>query len=209
MAIPVQDQRVRPLAAWYVVPVVLWIAAVALFVVAVVAIAQVVNEGVDATRNNASIDIPANGLTVYSTDRASTADCVLVGNGESRSLDSLNVTIEINVSGPSYYGLGVTPDSLSGGTYRLQCSGLGPDTRLGLGPRVDVTALATRALWGIFLPMALGVIGLVVLIVLIVKRHSSRSRIKSAQSYESTRYRGGWGQPSPDDRPPPPPPPSP
>ena len=208
-----QDLTVRPRAAWYVLPVVMFVVALALFIAAVIAIADIVNSGVDRVGNNATIQVPASGLTVYTTDVNSMAQCVLVEPGGSRTpLDTLDINLEINVSGPTYYGLGVTPDSLPAGSYQLQCTDLATATTLGIGKRVDVTALATRALWGIFLPMALGVIGLVILIVLIVKRYNAKSRIRTARAYAATGYPPGWQYPPPRSGgfpPPPPPPPGP
>ncbi len=214
MAVPEEEMRVRPRAAWYALPVVMWAAAAVLFVLALVAIANVVNAGVDRVPAGSAgwrVTVPADGLTLYTTDPNSTADCTLMSpRGTSTPLDTLNVTIEININGPTYYALGVTPKDLAPGQYTVTCSDISAGARLGTGPRVDVTALATRALWGLLLPLALGVIGLIVIIVLIVKRHSSKSRIKTMRAYAGTGYGSAWNQPYPPGRdggPPPPPPP--
>lgn len=233
MTMPERELQVRPRAVWYAVPVVMWAAAAVLFVLAVVAIAHVVNAGVDRVPAGGSgwqVAVPANGLTFYTTDANSTADCVLTSSDGTRTpLETLDVTIEITINGPTYHGLGVTPSDLAPGRYLVTCSDIASGARLGTGPRVDVTALATRALWGLVLPMVLGVAGLVVLIVLIVKRHSSRSRIRTMNAYAASGYGSAWnqtqgpagpgapgGRVDPDDHsrldsnssPPPPPPPA-
>lgn len=202
-----EDTRVRPRAGWYAVPVVCWVIAIVLFTLAVIAIARVVNHGIDrlgAAPAAQTVSVPADGLTFYTTDQNSTADCTLVStNGATTPLDSLNVTLEIQINGPTFYGLGVTPDELAPGPYTVSCNGLVPGTRLGTGPRVDVTALATRALWGLVLPAVLGVAGLIVLIVLIVKRHGCKSRIRTQQAYAASGRGSAWTSTGP---PPPPPP---
>lgn len=218
---PAQDLRVRPRPAWYAVPVVMWVVALVLFVLAIFAIARVVNNGVDQLRAGGGgvweVSVPADGLTLYTTDPNSTANCTLTpANGRAVPLETLKVTIEISINGPTYYGLGVTPDGLAPGQYKVSCGDIASNARLGTGPRVDVTALATRAIWGLVLPLVLGVVGLVVLIIVVVKRHSSKSRLRTMQAYAGSGYGGGWNQdfgsggPSgPPGGPPPPPPPRP
>ncbi len=215
MAIPEEhDLRVRPRAAWYCVTAVLWGVGLVLFAFAVVEIAHVVNGGVDRAVNHADVTVPGNGLTVYTTDPDSVASCVLThGSGHPVPLDTLGFTMEISVNGPTYYAVGVTPHSLAAGSYRLDCRDVRPGAEFGFGPRVDVKTLATRVIWGILLPLALGLIGLVTLIVVVVKRHNAKSRIRSMRAYAVA----GHAQASPSHpgatsisaAPPPPPPPPP
>jgi uncharacterized membrane protein len=204
---PVEDEHVRPRRAWYAVTVVLWAVALTLFVIALVAIAHVVNSGVDQVRNHATVGIDSDGVTVYATD--TDADCTLVSDtGRGSALEPMDVTLRIDAGGRSYRAIGVTPESLPAGRYDLDCVGAPPATVYGTGPRVDVTALATRALWGIFLPLALGVIGLVVLIVVVVKRRGAKSRVRGGRVDSPSGYSGGWDRTDrPPSGPPPPPPP--
>ena len=219
-----KELRVRPHAAWYGVTAVLWGVGLVLFTFAVVAIAHVVNGGVDRAANHAEVTVPRDGLTVYTTDPNSVADCVLNnGSGQRVALDTLGFTMEISFNGPTYHAVGVTPRSMPAGSYRLDCRDVAPGATFGYGPRVDVKTMATRAIWGILLPLALGLIGLVVLIVVIVKRHSSKARIRAMQAYAVAGHAQTWSPPyvphgpggtATDDRPPgppgsPPPPPPP
>jgi hypothetical protein len=176
---PVEEETIRPRAAWYVVPAVLWLTALTLFVIALLSIAHVVKSGVDPIDNHALVDIDTDGLTFYTTGSQSKVTCVLTPpNGSAFSLDLLDVTLNITVDENSYHAIGVTPDDLPAGRYRFDCTPVLPRTTFGTGPRVDIAALATRALWGIFLPLVLGVIGLVVLIVVIVRRHGAKIRLR-------------------------------
>ncbi len=191
-----RELRVRPHAAWYGVTAVLWGVGLVLFAFAVVAIAHVVNGGVDRAANHAEVTVPRDGLTVYTTDPNSVADCILNnGSGQPVALDTLGFTMEISVNGPTYYAVGVTPHSLAAGSYRLDCRDVTPGTTFGYGPRVDVKTMATRAIWGILLPLALGLIGLVVLIVVIVKRHSSRARIRAKEAFAVAGHAQAWSPP--------------
>ena len=122
--------------------------------------------------------MPDDGFTLYTTDPVSTATCTLGGGGERVELETFSFNLDISVNGPTYHGIGVTPEDLPAGTYRLVCTDVSPDSRLGTGPRIDVTAIATRAVWGFVLPPVLGIVGVVVLIVVVVRRHSSKARIR-------------------------------
>jgi hypothetical protein len=212
-----EEPRVRPRAGWYAVPVVLWIVAAVLFGLALAALSHIINSGVDPVHNRGILTVPDGGLTVYTTDPVSTASCTLRGdNGDLFSLDTFTFNLDINLNGPTYHGIGVTPETMPAGTYRLACTDVATGSRLGTGPRIDVTAIATRALWGFVLPPVLAIVGVVLLIVLLVKRHGSKSRIQSMQVYSGSGYGGGYGtawneqygsKPSDSDRAPPPPPP--
>jgi hypothetical protein len=213
MTMVANEPRVRPHAGWYAVPVVLWVVAVVLFGLSLAAVGHIINSGIDPVPNRGTLAVPDDGLTIYTTDPVSTASCTLSSDGGDRtSLETFSFNLDINLNGPTYHGIGVTPETLPAGTYRLTCTDVDPASRLGTGPRIDVTAIATRALWGFVLPPVLGIIGLVVLIVLLVKRHGSQSRIRSRQVYSGSGYGSAWneqfGSKSTDAGSTPPPPPT-
>ncbi len=188
-----QDLQVRPRAAWYGVTAALWVVGLVLFAFAVVAIAHVVNSGVDRAVNHADVAVPQDGLTFYTTDPDSVASCALSnGSGQQVPLDTLGFTMEISINGPTYYAVGVTPHSMAAGAYRLDCRDVRPDAIFGFGPRVDVKTMATRFIWGVALPLALGLIGLVLLIVVAVKRHGAKSRIRSMHAYAVAGHGQVW-----------------
>ncbi len=191
-----EEPRVRPRIGWYAVPVVLWIVAAVLFGLALAALSHIINSGIEPVRNQGTISVPEDGLTLYTTDPVSTATCTLGGGGERVELETFSFNLDISVNGPTYHGIGVTPEDLPAGTYRLVCTDVSPDSRLGTGPRIDVTAIATRAVWGFVLPPVLGIVGVVVLIVVVVRRHSSKARIRSMQAYAGagSGYGAAWNQ---------------
>ncbi|MBA2573173.1 MAG: hypothetical protein H0V02_00070 [Nocardioidaceae bacterium] len=185
------ETRVRPSPLWYLLPVVLWIVALTLFVLAFKAVADLITAGIDPVQNNASVEVPDDGITVYSTLQSTARDCNLVDDeGTSSALDTFDADFELDLpDDPNYFALGSTPDDLASGTYELSCPGAG-SSELGIGQRLDPVAIGKRALWGIVLPAFLGLVGLIIFIVLLIKRHNSKSRIKNAQT-SSGGYGGG------------------
>lgn len=221
MAMQVEDQRVRPRAMWFLLPATMWIVAIALFAVAVGTLIHIVNSGIDriptvqtpssgGAVSTAILRVPADGLTLYTTVKSSDATCTLLpsGTGEQVSLESFSFDLNITRSGRTYYGLGVTPKSMAAGSYGLRCIDAVSGERFGTGLRIDTTALATRFLWGFALPLGLGLAGLAILIVLIVRRHSAKTRLRARQAYAGPGYGGGWNTPYSPSSPPPPPPPA-
>jgi hypothetical protein len=191
-----EEPRVRPRVGWYAVPVVLWIVAAVLFGLALAALSHIINSGIEPVRNRGTVSVPADGFTLYTTDPVSTATCTLGGGGEPVGLETFSFNLDISVNGPTYHGVGVTPEDLPAGTYRLVCTDVSPESRLGTGPRIDVTAIATRAVWGFVLPPVLGIVGVVVLIVVVVRRHTSKARIRSMHAYAGagSGYGTAWNQ---------------
>jgi hypothetical protein len=218
MATTEQEMDVRPRAAWYALPVGLWVVALVLFGLLLAAIAHVVNNGVDPVRNHGTVSVPSGGLTFYTTDNLAPTTCRLTRPGAaSVPLKTFSFTFDFGLDGPTYYALGATPHGLAAGTYRLDCTAVAPTTRLGTGPHIDETAIATRALWGLVLPVILGVAGLAILVIVVVKRHGSKSRIRTRQAYAASGFGSPWNArsgypgspPPPPTTPPPPPPPQP
>ncbi len=210
--------KIRPKGVWYVLPFSLWAIALALLITAIVSFADIVNAGIDPIDGNDTISVSSDGLTVYSTDADATRTCTMTdAAGVTTPLDFFDADLRIDAAGPAYYALASTPGDLPAGTYTLDCPGVGPEASLGIGPRVDVGAIAIRALWGIALPLILGFLGVASLIVILVLRHNSKARIKGLQATPGA-YAGGWeygGYPPPSETPaaneerqPPPPPPA-
>lgn len=202
------DEKVRPSAAWYLLPLALWLTAVVLVVIAWKPVVTAINEGIDLVDNNAPLSVPSGGVTVYASQQANGATCAVVdGAGKSTKLSGFSAegdwTIPTGDLG-TFYGLGSTPSDLPAGTYTLECTGLAPNATLGTGPHIGLGEVGRIAILGIAVPALLGLIGLIILIVLLVKRHNSKSRIKSARASAASGYPGGWSGGS--GYPPPPPP---
>lgn len=190
------DTRVRPAATWYLVPVVMWLICIVLFVMFLKTVADLVTGDTTSVTNGASVQVPDDGLTFYATESTAERDCVLRNQSEQRfQLETFSEDLNLNPpSADSYYALGSTPEGLDGGTYTITCSGIEPAAELRAGSRIDIAAIGKSALWGLLLPVILGLAALIFLIVLLVRRHNSKSRIRSAQFQPPTGY--GYGPPA-------------
>ncbi len=206
-----QDQKVRPSATWYLLPVAIWIGCIVLAVIAFRPFIDLVKAGIDPVSNGSQVSVPTDGLTVYGTNGNGSRSCQLVdSSGSATQLDQFDADIHVNPPDDrDYYALASTPDGLSGGRYNLQCDQSGPRSQLGIGDRLDVGALGKRLALGIIVPLVAGLIGLAIVIVLLVKRHNSKSRIRTARAQAASGYPGGWPPASGGGYPPPPPPPPP
>lgn len=201
------DEKVRPSAAWYLLPLALWLVALVLLVIAWKPIITAISDEVDTVANNAPISVPSDGVTVYASEQANGGSCAVVdGSGEATQLSGFSAegdwSIPTGEQG-TFYGLGSTPSDLPAGTYTLRCTGLAPSATLGTGPHIGLGEIGRVAILGIAVPALLGLIGLIILIVLLVKRHNSKSRIKAARASGASGYPGGWSSGS--GYPPPPP----
>ncbi len=185
-----QGARVRPAAGWYIIPIGLLLVSLGLVIAVVVSFADFINKGVDPVANDSQVTVPEDGLTVYSTSRLAVGGCLLSAPGTRPiPLESFDAEFSLDAAGPTFYALASTPEGIKPGAYRLSC-GVG-DNALGIGQRLDVGAVAVRVLWGVVVPLVLGFVGLVVLIVLLVMRHNSKSRLRATQRATTAGYRGG------------------
>jgi hypothetical protein len=184
------DMKVRPSAWWYLLPVGIWIACIVLAVIAFKPFIDLVDHGVDPVRNGDQITVTDDGLTVYATGAQTPRNCRLVDtSGNATALDAFDDSFDLELpDGANYFALASTPDGFDAGTYTLECRGIGANGELGTGLRLDIGAIGQRLVIGILIPIVAGIIGLVILIVLLVKRHNSKSRIKAMRSSG-----GGYG----------------
>ncbi len=198
--------RVRPSAGWYLIPVLMWIACIVIAVVAFKPVYDIFQAGLTQVGNGQRINVPAAGLTVYSGNTSAQRDCTLTDRqGRATTLEQFaaDTHFDIDPSGrPRVRALASTPDGFAGGSYILQCGGHRSQVPLAVGDRIDVEALGKRIAFGILVPLALGVVGLVIVIVLLVRRHNSKSRIRSARAQAASGFPAGW---SADSGYPPPP----
>ncbi|MBA2559716.1 MAG: hypothetical protein H0V07_07465 [Propionibacteriales bacterium] len=201
-----QEAKVRPSAGWYLLPLGLWIAAIVLAVVAWKPVVDVVNAGIDQVGNGEQISVPSDGLTVYATSQPSGGGCSLVdSSGTATALSTFDTSLDwkLQTGRAKFIGLGSTPADLQAGSYTLRCTSLARNSTIGTGRRIDLGDVTRVGLLGVIVPLVLGLAGLVVLIVLLVKRHNSKSRIKTARASAASGYPGTWTGGS---SPPPPPP---
>lgn len=196
------DDRVRPSAWWYAVPVVVWAAAIVVVVAVVWSLGRDVMQEVDAVEDGTRVDVPAEGLTIYSTRTfGDSVGCEMVSDTGVTPLDPFGGDLTVSTGDSTWRAVGSTPADLPAGSYELSCER--PSGQLGVGTQVDVSSFVTRIVIGIVVPLVLGLIGLIVLIVVIVKRHQSVSRLRSQRAAAAGGGGGSW--PTYGAGPPPPP----
>jgi hypothetical protein len=198
MAIQESEPKVRPSALWYLLVAALWIGAAILAIVTVVPIIKVFTSDLHPVSNGGTINVPSDGVTVYTTRGVNNTVCALTdGSGDTTPLDPFNNGDEFDfnpANGPHVYALGVTPDNFPSGDYTLACV-RDAGGSLYYGERIDFVEIGTRVVVGFGGGGLLGLAGLIVLIVLLVKRHNSKARIRqyqAAAAYGS--YPASYGQ---------------
>jgi hypothetical protein len=182
------DRVVRPRGAWYLVVAVVWIASAVVFGTAVATFVRVLDHGVTAIQPSESVPVTGSGITVYSRTKPVTRDCFLRDrSGETTAMDGLSFDLSATVDGTTVYAVATSPDGLASGEYAVRCLNAGG--QLYYGDKLPLESLLVRA--GI--SVVLGLVGLVVLIVLLVKRHTSKSRIRAENLLNARGPGSGWG----------------
>jgi hypothetical protein len=197
MAMPQQDTRVRPSGWWYLVTVVLWIASLVVFIIAIKPVISIFSAGVDHIENHAPINVPSDGLTVYASAASGNPACNLSSPGGGRTIfltpfdqaDADNFTFTFD-NGIKVHPLATTPDDTPAGRYILSCSGVPQSEVLAKGERLDFSAFAARLAIGVSASLLCGLAGLVWLIVMLVRRHNSKQRVRQAAASYGYGYGG-------------------
>jgi hypothetical protein len=196
MSMSQADTRVRPSALWYIAVAVLWIASFVVFIVGIWPLYQVLNDGVDGVKNNRPVAVPSDGYTIYSSVTPANPTCTLRPPGGSPvQAEQVNkdlrdtLTFSFN-NGPDVRPIANTPNDLPAGTYVLSCN-VPPSAVLATGKRVDVDSFAGTLALCFIGSIVAGVAGLIILIVLLVRRHNSKQRIRQAQAAAAYGY--GYG----------------
>lgn len=213
MRLPAAEEKVRP-SGWLIV------FSVAIFVLgvggcsALGVVAAVRAFDVDTiSSREGSIDLEAGSYTVYLTNPFATVE-IFGPDGEPIDLDDYGESDITVTSGDEDYEATYTFRAPVDGTYRVLREGEG---RVAIGKGIGKSL--TPLWFGLALGFVAGTIGLVLFIVTLVKRSSSRNRVRAAQFAaaggrpgRNPQDRGGptygppptqWGSPPP---PPPPPP---
>jgi hypothetical protein len=184
---------IRPPAHWYAAVAVAWVIATVCMFFAVKPLFDILDVTPVPIDNRSSVGISTDGLTIYATGSAATSALCRVTDvsGNVYPLEAVTATGTFDVTGVNgsqMYPIATTPTNLAPGTYTLRCAGVG-SSLLGFGDRIDFDGLMLQV-GGMFILAGLfGVGGLVILIVVLVRRHNSRNRVRWAQAAYA-----GWGQ---------------
>jgi hypothetical protein len=175
--------QVRPRAAWYLLVAVLWIASLVVGGTVIATVYHVVDDGVTSIQASGQMHVPSSGRTIYSHDNPDSPACTVtdIASGRQTPLDELGFDLSATINGRTVYAVASTPDGLAAGDYTVSCQGL-TDSQLYYGDKFPLGSVAIR----VGISALLGVAGLALLIVLLVRRHLSKSRIRTGQLLAST-----------------------
>jgi hypothetical protein len=196
---PQPDTRVRPSPWWYLAVVVLWIGSFVVFIIAIRPIISIFSAGVDPVRNDSQINVPGDGVTIYTSIRPAGATCTLTGADgpvqlkpfDTDSSSTFTFTVD---DGTDVHPIASTRDDFPAGQYQLSCE-VPQRATLATGKRVDFGSFAARLVIGVIGSIVAGLAGLVILIVMLVKRHNSKQRVRQAQAAAAYGYGGYPGYP--------------
>jgi hypothetical protein len=170
---PSEVPELRPRARWYFVPIACIVAAIVLFGSFIAIVVSFVRADMTQFTNGGTVPVGAHSGTVYvtTTDFVSTSCRASDQNGRTYPADGFSSTVTIN----DRQALASLPKDIPAGTYRISCPGVG--NSLFLGKRVDLDNLGKQAIWGVALPIVLGVTALVFFIVLPIRRGRAKNRL--------------------------------
>jgi hypothetical protein len=168
--------RVRPRAGWYLLVAVLWVGSLVVGGTVAASVVKVVDDGVTSIQASGVMHVPSSGRTIYSHEDPGSPDCAVtsVTTGELTPLDELGFDLSATIDGRTVYAVASTPDGLEAGDYTVACRGLA-GSQLYYGDKLSLGSLLIR----LGISALLGLAGLVLLIVLLVRRHLSKSRMRS------------------------------
>ena len=93
------EPTVRPSAAWYLLILVLWAAAIAIVVTVIVSIVSIIDDGVTPIGRGGA-PISDAGITVYASARPDSRDCVLIGaGGQQTPMNGLSYDLNATFNG--------------------------------------------------------------------------------------------------------------
>lgn len=172
-----------------------------MFLIAMVPVFRILAHGLTAVDNNGPITVSSDGLTIYASTASLGHDCTLADQSQHEtSLDAFGGDFTFTSGGLERHALASTPAELDPGKYTLHCSGVAQQATLWAGDRITFSGFVTRVVVGVGVLAVLGLAGLITLIVLLVKRHHSKSAIKTWQRTSMPGYGAGWQRPPPPPR---------
>ncbi len=195
MSTPPAELKVRPHGAWYLLVVALWVAALVLIGTVVATAVNLVEDGVTQLPPSHAVVVPESGLTFYAAIEPASRDCALAGEGGQISrMPGLPYDFNTTFNGTDYYAVASTPKGLAPGTYIVSCPGVGPTATMWAGDKLPLASLLVRSA----IAAILGLLGIPLLIALIIKRHSSKSKVRAQRLAGTPGYPPGpYGQPIP------------
>ena len=179
------SDKAGPSRAWFILPCILFLAAVLLVSFGISSFLHFVRSDFITYQPNSSISVTKDGFTLYAEDgTAGAVDLRCTATGPDTAAQLLPVTGRTTLSNRhgTFVTIASTPQDLPAGRYVISCvsASADADTPLYLGPRLDLAALGRLVAFNIIAPMFLGICSVVLFAILTFLRYRSRRIATSA-----------------------------
>jgi len=173
------SDKAGPSRAWFILPGILFLAAVLLAGFGILSFLHFVRSDFRAYQPDSSISVTMDGFTLYAEDGTTgTADlrCTATGPDAAVQLSPVAGRTTLGRGHGTFVAIASTPQDLPAGRYVISCvsASAGTDVPLYLGPRLDLAAVGRLVAFNIIAPLFLGICSVVLLAILAFLRFRSR-----------------------------------
>ena len=173
------SDKTGPSRAWFILPCILFLAAVLLAGFGISSFLDFVRSDFRAYEPDSSISVTKDGFTLYAeNDTTAAVDlrCTATGPDATVQLSPVAGRTTLNNGHGTFVAIASTPQELPAGRYVISCvsASARTDVPLYLGPRLDLTAVGRLVAFNIIAPLFLGVSSVALLAILAYLRYRSR-----------------------------------
>jgi hypothetical protein len=178
--------KAGPSPAWFILPVILLLAAALLVGLGFSSLVGFLRSDIRAYQPGSSVSVTEDGLTLYAPEGA--REAVINLSCSARRGDQA-VPLSSNGSGGTFsneqgrfVNIASTPAGMPAGRYAITCvdrTAAGSDVPLYLGPRFDFGAFGRGIVFGVILPLFLGLCAIALFAILGILRYRSGKRSTS------------------------------
>jgi hypothetical protein len=174
--------KTSPSRAWFVVPCILMVAALALAGLGFSSFLHFARSDLQTYEPGSSISVSGDGFTVYAQDGLDTQTpdlhCTANRSGIQVRLQPISGHVSWSNGRGSFVAIASTPPEMPPGRYAISCvSAFGStEAPVYLGPRLDLGAVARLVAFNIVTPLVLGVCAVVLFAILAVLRYRTHRK---------------------------------
>jgi hypothetical protein len=178
------SDKTGPSRAWFILPCILFLAAVLLAGFGISSFLHFVRSEFRAYQPDSSISVTKDGFTLYAengTTAAGDLRCTATGPDATVQLSPVAGRTSLSNGHGTFVAIASTPQELPEGRYVISCvsASARTDVPLYLGPRLDLTAVGRLVAFNIIAPLFLGVCSVILLAILAFLRYRSRRTARS------------------------------
>jgi ABC-type sugar transport system permease subunit len=173
------SDKTGPSGAWFILPCLLFLAAVLLAGFGISLFLHFVRTDFRAYQPDSSISVTKDGFTLYAgygTTATGDLRCTVIGPDATVQLSPVAGRTTLSDGHGTFVAIASTPQELPAGRYVISCvsASVRADVPLYLGPRLDLTAVGRLVAFNIIAPLFLAVCSVILLVILAFLRHRSR-----------------------------------